>query len=97
MRNIEKRVFDAEGRIEELQAKVLILECNGHEWEKTDWYNDFPIFIPFRGEVYVTCKKCGKRSIMDSDEFGLYLLNEAKKQVESLSHYEIKQPKKGKK
>jgi hypothetical protein len=96
MRNIEKRVFDAEKRIEELQAKVSILECKGHEWVESNWWEDIPFFYPLLGLVYVTCKKCGKRATMTTKEWGLYRLNEAKKQVESLSHYEIKQPKKGK-
>jgi len=96
MRNIEKRVFGAEKRIEELQAKVSILECKGHEWVETNWHEDSPFFLTWLGTVYITCKKCGKRSTMTTKEWGLYRLNEAKKQVESLSCYEIKQPKKGK-
>jgi hypothetical protein len=95
MRTIEKRVFDAEKRIEELQSKVLILECKGHEWVESNW-EYHPFLLPCRGMVYITCKKCGKRSIMTSKEWGLYRLTEAKKQVERLSCYEIKQPKKGK-
>jgi hypothetical protein len=93
MRNIEKRVFDAEKSIEELQAKVLILQCKKHEWVLDDDPFIFQLFLT----KYVKCKKCGIKDIMTNDEWGLYRLNEAKKKVESLSHYEIKQPKKGKK